>query len=106
MTAWILTEKGTAWGRLATNSFFRLPPAAQPFRRDVEQRNDENAEQGGREHTPEHRRADGLARDRAGAAGDDQREETENKGDARHHHRPESQARAFDRGSLDVLAQM
>src|SRR5262249_8843199 len=90
----------------AINSLFELPPVPQALRRDVEQRNDENAEQRGGEHAAEHRRADRLAGYRAGAAGDDQREKAEYESEARHHHPTESQIRPLDGGSLDVLAHM
>src|SRR5262245_65763894 len=58
-------------------------PLAQTLRGDVEQRNNEDPEERCGEHAAEYRRADRLARDRAGAAGDDQREETEDEGEAR-----------------------
>src|SRR6516225_6155072 len=64
-------------------------PAAQPFRADVKQRNDENSDHGGRNHAAEHGRTHGVARQRTRSRRDDQRQQSENEGKARHHHRPE-----------------
>src|SRR5262249_11572047 len=79
-------------------------PPAQTFRGDVEQRNDEDTEQRSGEHPAEHRRAHRLAGDGAGAFGDDQREETKDEREARHHHRAKPQARGFDGRAANVLA--
>ena len=56
------------------------------------------------EHAAEHRRADRAPADRAGAARDHQRHEAGDEREAGHHHRPEAQARALDRGIDDRSA--
>ena len=46
-------------------------------------------------HAAKHRRADVAPRQLRGAGGDHQRQETEDEGKRRHHHRPKAQPRAF-----------
>ena len=43
-----------------------------------------------RQHAAEHRRADRAPAGRAGADGDHERQQAEDEGEARHHHRAES----------------
>src|SRR5271169_1744676 len=67
--------------------FIFLAPMTDAFGVDEQKRDQENSENGGCNHTAEYRRADGMAGDRAGAMRDDQREQTEDESEARHHDR-------------------
>src|ERR1700730_13246547 len=73
----------------------RPEPFADRLEEDVQRRNSEYADEGRQNHAAEHRGADVAPRQLRGAAGDHQRQETEDEGKRRHHHRPEEQPRAF-----------
>ena len=61
--------------------------------------------QRGRDHAAEHRGADGALGGRTGARGDDQRHQTEDEGEGRHHDGAEPQAGAPSIAAVDdVLA--
>src|SRR6266700_979641 len=62
---------------------------AQPLEDDVEHRDDEDAERRGGDHAAEDRRADRAAAGGAGADRDDEGQQAEDEGEARHHDRAE-----------------
>src|SRR3954469_6060648 len=71
---------------------------AQPFDDDVEDGNESEAEQRRRQHAAEHGGADRLAAGRAGAGGDQQRNDAEDEGEGGHEDRPQPEACRFHGG--------
>src|SRR6516165_9644687 len=69
-------------------------------------RDDEDTENRCCDHAAEYRRAYGMTGGRAGTGGNDQWEQAKDKGEARHHNRPESQRRRFDRSRMDIFSEL
>src|SRR5262245_42996726 len=75
----------------------RRGPESFPHRleRHVERRDDENADERRQDHAAEDGSADIAPRELRGADSHDQRQQTKDEGQGRHHHGPEAQASAF-----------
>src|SRR3984957_5569300 len=78
---------------------------AQPLRRDEQERNDENPENGGRNHAAEYRRADGMTRSGPCPMRNNQRKKSKDECETRHHHRTESEGGSVDRSLVDILSE-
>ena len=78
--------------------------AGAPLDPHEQQRDEEDRDAGGRQHSGDHRGAHDLAAVGAGAAGEPQRHAAEDEGEGGHEDRPQPQARAFERRVGEALA--
>jgi hypothetical protein len=88
------------------DQFFGGTPAgflAQPLEDDVEHRDHEHAHHGRGQHAVEDRRADFAPAGSPRPGRDHRRQQPEDEGEARHHHRPEAKPRALDSGTSSDL---
>jgi len=83
-----------------------LIPSTQAVRGDVEQRNEEDPENGRGDHAAENRRAHRVARCRPGPLSDNKRKKPKDEGEARHHHRAEPQGCGFNSGRVGIFTEL